>query len=94
LGSTSSVVTQASTARLLAQLTNRFTPCLVLKSVDFNPHRRYSTLDELVAAEGLAVAPAQHPGCAGKRLASVVALIGHLRGLKTCDAKNAWIDEM
>lgn len=76
------VVYNTSTARLLAQLTNRFIPCLVLKSVDFNPHRRYSTLDELVAAEGLTVAPAQHPGRAGKRLASVVALIGHLRLLK------------
>ena len=75
-----------STARLLAQITNRSAACLVLKSVDFNPQRRYSTLDELVAAEGLAVAPAQHPGRAGKRLASVVALIGHLRVLKSCDA--------
>ncbi len=75
------VVYNHSTARLLTQITKQFTPCLVLKSVDFNPQRRYGTLDELVAAEGLAVVPAQHPGRAGKRLASVVALIGHLRVL-------------
>jgi hypothetical protein len=75
-------VYNTSTARLLAQLTNRPAPCLVLKSVDFNPRRRYSTLAELVASEGLVVAPAVSPGRAGKRLASAVALIGHLRGLK------------
>ena len=75
-------VYNTSTARLLAQLTTRPATCLVLKSVDFNPQRRYRTLAELVAAEGLAVALPQCPGRAGKRLASAVALIGHLRGLK------------
>jgi len=74
------------TARLLRHITNQSAACLVLKSVDFNPQRRYSTLDELVTAEGLTVAAAQHPGRAGKRLASIVALIGHLRALKNCDA--------
>ena len=74
-----------STARLLAQITSRSAACLVLKSIDFNPQRRYSTLDELVAAEGLAIAPARTPGRAGKRLANVVALIGHLRVLKNRD---------
>lgn len=74
------------TARLLGQIANQSTACLVLKSVDFNPQRRYSMLDELVAAEGLAVAPARHPGRAGKRLASIVALIGHLRVLNSCHA--------
>ena len=76
------VVYNTSTARLLARLTSRSTPCLVLKSVDFNPDRRYGALDELVAGEGLAVAPPQHPGRAGKRLASILALIEHLRTLK------------
>jgi DTW domain-containing protein len=70
------------TARLLGQIANPSTACLVLKSVDFNPRRRYSLLDGLVAAEGLAVAPPQHPGRAHKRLASIVALIEHLRALK------------
>ena len=80
------VVYNTSTARLLARLTNRSAPCLVLKSVDFNPDRRYGTLDELVAGEGLAVASPQHPGRAGKRLASITALIEHLRTMKGCEA--------
>ncbi len=73
------------TARLLAQLASRSTACLVLKSIDFNPQRRYSTLDELVAVERLAIAPAREPGRAGKRLANVAALIKHLRVLNNCD---------
>ncbi len=80
------VVYNHSTGRLLARITNQHTPCLVLKSVDFNPQRRYSMLDELVAAEGFAIAPAQHPGRASRRLASVVALIEHLRVLRNCAA--------
>jgi hypothetical protein len=75
-------VYNSSTARLLPQLTIRPISCLVLKAIDFNPERRYSTLDHLVAAERLTVGPAKHPGRAGKRLASVVALIEHLRRLK------------
>ena len=63
-----------STARLLAQMSSRSAGCLVLKS-----------LDELVAAEGLAIAPARTPGRAGKRLANAVALIRHLRVLKNCE---------
>jgi DTW domain-containing protein YfiP len=73
-----------SSARLLTQITNRSAACLVLKSVDFNPERRYSTLDELVVGEGLAIAPEGPPGRAGKRLANVVALIEHLRLLRSC----------
>lgn len=74
------------TARLLGKIANRSTECLVLKAVDFNPQQRYGTLDEIVTAEQLTVAPSQHPGRSGKRLASIVALIGHLRELKSCDA--------
>ncbi len=71
----------SSTVRLLAQLTGQPTPCLVLRSIDFNPHRRYSTLDVLIAGEALTVAPIQHPGRAGRRLASAVALVEHLRAM-------------
>ena len=80
------VVYNQSTAKLLARISNRNIRCLVLKSIDFNPQQRYSTLDDLIAGEGLTVAPAQHPGRAGKRLASVVAFIRHLRALKLCAA--------
>jgi hypothetical protein len=82
------VVYNTSTARLLENLTGRHIPCLVLKSVDFNPERRYGTLDELVAGEKLSVPPARHPGRAGKRLASIAALIEHLRALKNCGASQ------
>ena len=79
------VVYNNGTARLREQLTLRPLRCIVLKSIDFNPQRRYSTLDELMAAEGLIVAPGQLPGRAGQRLANAVALIEHLRGLRNCD---------
>ncbi len=72
------------TARLLEQITHRPPRCIVLKSIDFNPLRRYATLDELMAAEGLTVAPDQLPGRAGRRLANAVALIEHLRALRHC----------
>jgi DTW domain-containing protein len=73
-----------STARLLERITNRAAACLVLKSIDFNPQRNYRTLDEIVTGEGLTIPPTQHPGRAGKRLANIMALIKHLRTLKSC----------
>lgn len=74
-------VYNSSTAHLLAQLSTLPAPCLVLKSVDFNPERRYSRLDELVDGERLASAPPQHLGRAGRRLANAVALVRHLNAL-------------
>jgi hypothetical protein len=71
-----------STARLLSQITNQPTSSLVLKSVDFNPQRRYGTLEELVAAEGFAIGPVRHPGRASRRLAGAVALIERLRAFR------------
>ena len=68
-------------ARLLGQLSSGPRKCLVLKSVDFHPHHRYGTLDELVDSEGLRVASAQHPGRAGRRLAKVEVLVRHLNAL-------------
>ena len=71
-----------SVANLLTHLGGRIAaPPLVLKSVALKPHRRHGTLDELVKAEGLASAPAQHPGRAGKRLANASALVHHLNAL-------------
>jgi DTW domain-containing protein YfiP len=69
------------TERLLRQIGSVANKCLVLKSVDFHPGQRYGSLDELVAAEGLAVEPASHPGRAGKRLAKVTALVRHLNAM-------------
>jgi DTW domain-containing protein YfiP len=68
-------------ARLLTHLGEPSTPCLVLRSVDFNAQQHYTSLDELLAAEGIDVAPAQHPGRAGKRLANVTAFVRHLNVL-------------
>jgi DTW domain-containing protein YfiP len=76
------------TARLFAQLGGQTAKCLVLKAVDFNPQRRYSTLDDLVAAERLTVAPAWAAGRAGKRLANAVALVERLRTLKDRQARQ------
>ncbi|MGI8979512.1 MAG: tRNA-uridine aminocarboxypropyltransferase [Pirellulaceae bacterium] len=76
-------------ARLLRQISPDSPKCLLLKSVDFHPGRRYGTLDELVTAEGLVVAPAQHPGRAGKRLAQITAFVRHLNALGTAATRNA-----
>lgn len=76
------------TERLLRQISSLANKCLVLKSVDFHPGQRYGSLDELVAAEGLAVEPASHPGRAGKRLAKVTALVKHLNALAASAASG------
>jgi hypothetical protein len=75
------VVYNSGTARLFRQIDGESARCLVLKSVDFNPRRRYRTLDELVAVEGLIITPWQHVGRAGRRVAGAAALVGHLRAL-------------
>jgi DTW domain-containing protein YfiP len=76
-------------ARLLRQISPDSPKCLVLKSVDFHPGRRYGTLDELVAAEGLKVGPARHPGRAGRRLAQITAFVRHLSALGTAATRSA-----
>jgi DTW domain-containing protein YfiP len=68
-------------ARLLELISAVPTPCLVLKSVDYNARQRYGTLDELLLAEGIAVGASRHPGRAGKRLANVAAFVRHLNAL-------------
>ena len=77
----STAVFNPSVARLLAQLSDRGESCLVLKSVDLDAQRRYGTLEALLLDEGLAIAPARHPGRAGKRLAVVAAFVRHLHAL-------------
>ena len=77
------------TERMMRQMSSVANKCLVLKSVDYHPGQRYGSLDELVAAEGLAVGPASHPGRAGKRLAKVVALVRHLNALGQASAASA-----
>ena len=70
-----------STLRLLKHVGGASAACLVLKSVSFNPDGQHGTLDELLASQGLASAPARHPGRAGKRLANAVVLARHLNSL-------------
>ena len=77
----SMAVFNQSVARLLSQLSDRGESCLVLKSVDFDSERRYGSLEELLMAEGLTIAPARHRGRAGKRLAVVAAFVRHLHTL-------------
>lgn len=71
-----------STSRLLAHVHADFAPCLVLKSIDFNPERYYSTLEEACEGEELEIERARHPGRAGNRLAQAVALVRYLHALK------------
>ena len=87
-GDTVAVFNQ-STANLLQQLSSTSSKCLVLKSVDFHPQQRYGTLDELVTAEGLPIAPPQHVGRAGRRLAQTAALVHHLKALGTVPIAEA-----
>lgn len=77
-----------STARLLRLFSSQPSPCLVLKSIDFHPQRRYGTLDEIVAAEGLQVEPSPHPGRAGRRLSQTAALVRHLNALGTASVSG------
>ena len=79
-------VYQQSTATLLSCIAASFASCLVLKSVDLQSDRSHGTLDELLAAEGIAAGPAQHPSRAGKRLANAVAYVRHLIRLAGKDA--------
>ena len=72
-----------SSANLLQQIGSITNKYLVLKSVDFHPQRRYGTLDELVAAEGLRVDAPTSPGRAGRRVAQIAALVRHLNALGT-----------
>lgn len=87
-GDTVAVYNQG-TERLLRQISATSGKCLVLKSVDFHPHRRYQTIDELVTAEGLEVPPALHPGRAGRRLAQVTAIVRYLNALGNAPADAA-----
>ena len=77
-----------STAHLLTRIRANFSPCLILKAVDFHPQQRYQSLDELLTGEGLVSGPAQHPGRAGQRLANVVALVQHLHQLGNAKETN------
>lgn len=74
-------VYNSGVARLQGHLGELADPCLVLKSIDFNPQQHYQTLDELIEGEGLVVPPARHRGRAGKRLASAATLVRHLHAL-------------
>ncbi len=76
-------------ADLLAQLGAGGRRCLVLKSVVLPPHPRHSTLEDLVAAQGLAIAPASHRGRAGRRLAHLRALVQHLNALGNALARSS-----
>ncbi|MCE9606287.1 MAG: DTW domain-containing protein [Planctomycetia bacterium] len=66
------------TARLLTQTDADFCRTLVLKSVDLDPQRRFVTLEEQLAAEGVVPLPTELPGRAGRRLANVAAFVRHL----------------
>ena len=74
-------VFQPGTARLFSYLSVDGESCLVLKSVDLASDEHHSSLEDLLAAEGILEIPAQQPGRAGKRLANAIALVQHLNEL-------------
>ena len=67
-----------NTARLLSHVCGTLARCLVLKSVNSSSGWVGGTLEQRLASEGLTGGPAEHPGRAGKRLASAIALVRHL----------------
>ncbi|HND54022.1 MAG TPA: tRNA-uridine aminocarboxypropyltransferase, partial [Pirellulaceae bacterium] len=71
-------VYHAGGLRLVEQLGGNRQPVLVLKSVDLPPLRGKRTLDDLIAAEQIAVEPPHYPGRAGQRLANAIALVRHI----------------
>ncbi len=72
------VVYNHSTLRLLQNIDADFVPSYNLKTVNFDPHRKYSTLDQFFAATGSSVEPPILPGRAGKRLAQVKSFVHFL----------------
>lgn len=67
-----------STVRLLENIGAKPDRSLVLKSINLDSQRRHSTLEEWLAAEGLASEPGHLASRAGKRLAMAIALVRHL----------------
>lgn len=87
-GDTVAVYNQG-TARLYHQLSSTAGQCIVLKSVDFHPGRRYQSLDELLAAEGQMPEPAKQHGRAERRLAQVIAFARFLNALGAASAATS-----
>lgn len=71
------------TAGLLAQLADEDSPGLVLKSIHLPWDNWPAPLDRVIADQQITCGPSRHPGRAGLRLASAVALVRHLNWLAT-----------
>ena len=75
------VVFNHSTWSLLNNVDADFVPCFNLKTVHFDPHRKYSTLEQFYAATGESIEEPELPGRAGKRLANVKSFVHFLHRL-------------
>lgn len=75
------VVYNPSTANLFTYLDRSDTPCLVLKSVELKNAPRHQSLEEQLNAWNVPIPSVQHPGRAGRRLASAIAFTHHLHRL-------------
>lgn len=76
------VVYGFGTQRLLREFSPPQTEFLVLKSIPFQPDRRFASLDHLVSELGLPVPAVAHAGRAGRRVANAKALVAYLRALR------------
>lgn len=70
-----------SSIQLLESIEAEVPQNVVLKSVSFGARPAAGSLEERLVSEGLAAAPAELPGRAGRRLAQTIALVRHLNAL-------------
>ena len=73
------VVYSKNTLRLLQSIGVSTDDAVDMRSINFDPYKKYRTLAELFAGNGVIVEPALLPGRAGQRLSNLIALVNFLR---------------
>ena len=77
-GTDNLIVFNQSTLRLLENINANFVQSYNLKTVHFDPQRKYSTLEQFFDATHCPREPSELPGRAGKRLANIKAFVHFL----------------
>lgn len=78
----------SGSAELFSQLGGHGDSCLVLKSVDLEPHLTEPELEEFLVEQCVSPEPIQHAGRAGKRLANSIAFVRYLNALGNAHVQN------
>lgn len=73
------VVYNKSTLRLLDSICTSTNAAVEMRSINFDPEKKYRSLTELFDSNDISVEPTRLPGRAGKRLANLATLIKFLR---------------